>query len=134
MLSISLLVVLIVVFTLAFDYINGFHDTANAIATVVSTRVLSPRNAIIMATCLNFVGALVSTQVAKTVAAGLVDTARFQLVDIHQSEVFAAKLKNPAESISQYIAERLSPGTQQLLAQTPCVRDALARIAGRHRR
>ena len=112
-----MLVVLIVVVTLAFDYINGFHDTANAIATVVSTRVLSPRNAIIMATCLNFIGALVSTQVAKTVAAGLVDTARFQVVDIHQPEIFVAKLKNPTESVSQYLADQLSAGTRQLLAK-----------------
>ena len=56
--SLTLLLVLVVVCTLLFDYINGFHDTANAIATVVSTRVLSPRSAIIMAACLNFVGAL----------------------------------------------------------------------------
>lgn len=117
MLSVSLLVVLIVVFTLAFDYINGFHDTANAIATVVSTRVLSPRNAIIMATCLNFIGALVSTQVAKTVAAGLIDTARFQLVDIHQPEVFVDKLTKPTDSVSQYLADHLSPVTRQLLVQ-----------------
>jgi len=119
MLNVSMLVVLIVVVTLAFDYINGFHDTANAIATVVSTRVLSPRNAIIMATCLNFIGALVSTQVAKTVAAGLVDTARFQVVDIHQPEMFVAKLKTPTESVSRYLADQLSPGTRQLLAQHP---------------
>jgi PiT family inorganic phosphate transporter len=69
----TVIVLLVVVFALAFDYINGFHDTANAIATVVSTRVLSPRSAIIMATVLNFVGALVSVKVAKTIAAGIVD-------------------------------------------------------------
>ncbi|MEP6756028.1 MAG: inorganic phosphate transporter [Chthonomonadales bacterium] len=69
----TVLLVLVVLFALAFDYINGFHDTANAIATVVSTRVLSPRVAIIMAACLNFLGALFSVQVAKTIAKGLVD-------------------------------------------------------------
>lgn len=58
---------------LAFDYINGFHDTANAIATVVSTRVLSPRVAIIMAALLNFLGALVAHNVAKTIAGGLIN-------------------------------------------------------------
>jgi PiT family inorganic phosphate transporter len=58
---------------LVFDYINGFHDTANAIATVVSTRVLSPRMAIMLAAILNFVGALVAQNVAKTIASGLVD-------------------------------------------------------------
>ena len=119
MLSISLLLVLVVVCALAFDYINGFHDTANAIATVVSTRVLSPRKAIVMAACLNFVGALVSTQVAITVASGLVDTARFQIVDIHQPAAFAAKLKNPTDPLSQYLATGLSPVTQELLGQYP---------------
>lgn len=68
-----IVVILVVIFTLVFDYINGFHDTANAIATVVSTRVLSPRTAIIMAAGLNFVGALVSVKVAKTIAAGIID-------------------------------------------------------------
>jgi len=67
------LIVLVVIMALAFDYINGFHDTANSIATVVSTRVLSPRNAIIMAAVLNFIGAMVAQNVAKTIAGGLVD-------------------------------------------------------------
>ena len=67
-----LLLLLSVVFALAFDFINGFHDTANAIATVVSTRVLSPRAAILMSATLNFVGALFFTKVAETIAKGLV--------------------------------------------------------------
>src|SRR5438067_13723193 len=71
--SVGLLLILVVIFALAFDYINGFHDTANAIATVVSTRVLSPRSAIIMAAILNFAGAFYSLKVAKTIASGLVD-------------------------------------------------------------
>ena len=115
--SVSLLVILIVVFALAFDYINGFHDTANAIATVVSTRVLTPRTAIIMAACLNFVGALVSTQVAKTVASGLVDTARFQVSDLHQPASLLAKLKSPSEPVARYLFDRLSPASRELLAQ-----------------
>lgn len=69
------IVILVVVFALGFDYINGFHDTANAIATVVSTRVLAPRTAILMAACMNFVGAFYSTTVAKTIAGGLVKAA-----------------------------------------------------------
>ena len=115
MLSVSLLLVLVVVCALAFDYINGFHDTANAIATVVSTRVLSPRKAIIMAAGLNFVGALFSTQVAITVASGLVDTARFQSVDIHQPTGLAAKLKNPIDPVSCYLADQLSPASAEML-------------------
>lgn len=71
--EITLLLVLVVFFALAFDYINGFHDTANAIATVVSTRVLSPLHAVLMAAVLNFAGALVATHVAKTIASGIVD-------------------------------------------------------------
>jgi PiT family inorganic phosphate transporter len=70
--EIGALVVLIVIFALAFDYINGFHDTANAIATVVSTRVLTPLQAIVMAAGLNFAGALVATHVASTIAKGIV--------------------------------------------------------------
>ena len=69
-----LLLVTIVVVALIFDYTNGFHDTANAIATSVSTRALSPRVAVLMAAILNMVGALVSTDVAKTVGEGLVNT------------------------------------------------------------
>jgi PiT family inorganic phosphate transporter len=63
----------VVVIALAFDYINGMHDAANAIATVVSTRVLSPRQAIIMAAALNFGGAFLSTAVANTIGKGIVD-------------------------------------------------------------
>src|ERR1041385_8890312 len=71
--ELSLLLGTVIFAALAFDYINGFHDTANAIATVVSTRVLTPRSAIIMAAVLNFAGALVSVKVAKTISSGLVD-------------------------------------------------------------
>ncbi len=68
-----LVCVLIIFLTLVFDYINGFHDTANAIATVVSTRVLSPRGAVLMAAALNFIGALIGTKVAHTIGAGIVN-------------------------------------------------------------
>ena len=60
----------VVVLAIVFDFINGFHDTANAIATVVATRVLSPGQAILMAAALNFLGAMTGTAVAKTVGAG----------------------------------------------------------------
>ncbi|MCX7921407.1 MAG: inorganic phosphate transporter [Clostridia bacterium] len=62
----------VIILALAFDFINGFHDTANSIATSVSTRILSPRTAIIMAAGLNFAGALMSHKVAKTISSGLV--------------------------------------------------------------
>lgn len=63
----------IIFMALAFDYINGFHDTANAIATVVSTRVLTPKAAITMAAVLNLAGALIGTHVAKTISDGILD-------------------------------------------------------------
>src|SRR5919204_6299591 len=66
------LLLLIMVLGLAFDFINGFHDTANAIATVVATRVLSPLRAVLMAGALNFVGALSGTAVATTVGKGII--------------------------------------------------------------
>jgi PiT family inorganic phosphate transporter len=68
------LLIAIVALALLFDYTNGFHDTANAIATSVSTRALSPRAAVLMAAGLNLLGALIYTGVAKTVGEGLVDT------------------------------------------------------------
>ena len=61
------IVVAVVVVALFFDYTNGFHDAANAIATSVSTRALTPRIALILAAVMNFVGALLGQQVAKTV-------------------------------------------------------------------
>lgn len=67
------LTVAVVVAALAFDYTNGWNDSANAIATVVSTRVLSPGSAVMLAAVLNFGGALISTKVAKTIGGGLVD-------------------------------------------------------------
>lgn len=64
---------LVVVLALAFDFINGFHDTANAIATSVSTRVLSPQAAIVMSAVCNFTGAFVSVKVAMTIGSGIVN-------------------------------------------------------------
>ncbi|MGN6798294.1 MAG: inorganic phosphate transporter [Gaiellaceae bacterium] len=68
----TLLVVVIVV-ALAFDFTNGFHDTANAVATSVSTRALSPRLAVLIAAAANLAGAFVTTAVAKTVGKGIID-------------------------------------------------------------
>lgn len=68
------ILVAVIILGLAFDYVNGFHDTANAIAASVSTGVLSPRRAIWMAAILNFVGAMVGTEVAKTIGKGIIDT------------------------------------------------------------
>ena len=67
------LVLLVVLVALIFEYINGFHDTANSIATVVATKVLSPGQAVLLAAAANLIGALAGTAVAKTIASGLVD-------------------------------------------------------------
>ena len=71
--SALLILVLVVVAALAFDYINGFHDAANAVATVVSTGVLPLRTAILLAALLNFAGALTGTAVAATIGKGLIE-------------------------------------------------------------
>jgi PiT family inorganic phosphate transporter len=82
-----LLTVLLV--ALVFEYINGFHDTANSIATVVSTKVLTPRQAVVLAAVTNLVGALWGTAVAKTISSGLVDA---KLVSISSSIIICALL------------------------------------------
>jgi len=69
----DLTLVAVVVVALFFDFTNGFHDTANSIATSVSTRALSPRAAVLSAAALNFLGAFVSLKVAATIASGIVD-------------------------------------------------------------
>src|SRR6516165_1962588 len=68
------LVFTVILVALVFEYINGFHDTANSIATVVSTKVLTPRQAVVLAALTNLLGALWGTAVAKTIASGLVNT------------------------------------------------------------
>ena len=68
------LILTVILVALIFEYINGFHDTANSIATVVSTKVLSPRQAVFLAAVTNLIGALWGTAVAKTISSGLVDS------------------------------------------------------------
>src|SRR5436190_16608556 len=69
----SILLWVVVVVALGFDFTNGFHDTANVVATSVSTRALSPRTAVALASILNFVGAFLSLAVAATIASDFVD-------------------------------------------------------------
>ncbi len=77
--------ILVIVMAIVFDYINGFHDAANAIATVVSTGVLPMRTATLVAALFNFVGAVTGTAVATTIATGFADPA-----DVTQSVVLSA--------------------------------------------
>ena len=68
-------VIVVIAIALIFDFVNGFHDSANSIATVVATNVLSPRNAVLMAAFWNFIGAFVfSVAVATTIGKGIIDT------------------------------------------------------------
>jgi PiT family inorganic phosphate transporter len=71
--SVLFLTILVVIGALAFDFINGFHDTANSIATSVSTKALRPRQAILLAAVMNFVGAMTFTGVAKSISKDIVD-------------------------------------------------------------
>jgi hypothetical protein len=73
---------IVVATALAFDFTNGFHDTANAVATSISTRAMAPRVAVALAAILNFVGAFLSLQVAATIANGIVEAGdRLRRVD-----------------------------------------------------
>jgi len=83
------LLVTVILVALAFEYINGFHDTANAIATVVSTKVLTPRQAVVMAAITNLLGAMWGTAVAKTISSGLIDT---KLVTLTSGVIICALL------------------------------------------
>src|SRR5216110_588683 len=76
------LIVTVILVALVFEFINGFHDTANSIATVIGTKVLSPRQAIVLAAVTNLVGALAGTAVAATVGKGLVDTSYVNSVTV----------------------------------------------------
>lgn len=81
------LLIAVIITALVFDFINGFHDAANAIATVVSTGVLPVRTAVVLAGILNFVGGIAGTAVAKTIASGFADAG-----DVTQMVVLAALL------------------------------------------
>ena len=83
--SVTGLLVAVLILAVVFDYINGFHDTANAIATSVSTRALRPEQAILLSAAANFVGALSGTAVAKTIASGIATTP-----DGHAGQVIVA--------------------------------------------
>ena len=74
--DLSFLVVVVIITALVFDFTNGFHDTANAMATSIATGALKPKIAVALSAVLNLVGAFVSTEVAKTISSGIVDDAR----------------------------------------------------------
>ena len=92
--ELSILLVVVVLVALAFDYVNGFHDAANAIATVVSTRAMTPRKALIMAGLLNFAGAFWSDRVAKTMGEGLVNPHHVGRLEVILAALVGALLWN----------------------------------------
>ena len=69
----SSIIVIVIVLALIFDFINGFHDTANSIATSIGTKVLTPMKALGMAAVFNFIGAMLNTEVAKTIGTGIIN-------------------------------------------------------------
>ena len=81
---VSTIILLVIAFALVFEFINGFHDTANAIATAVYTKALAPRRAIMLAAAMNLLGALASEKVAATISKGLID------IQIEQYVILAA--------------------------------------------
>ncbi len=96
MLELQYLIFTVIILALVFDFINGFHDTANAIATSVSTRAIKPAHAIIMAAILNFLGAMYSTGVAKTIGGDIVSSAKLVDETIIIAALFGAIIWNIA--------------------------------------
>ena len=82
-----ILLIMVVLAAFAFEYINGFHDCANALATVISTKVLSPKQAVLFGASFNFIGALTGTHVAKTIGSGIINSEMITL-----SVIFCALL------------------------------------------
>ena len=87
----TLIVLLVIALALFFDFTNGFHDTANAMATPIATGALKPKTAVLLAACLNLVGAFLSTEVSKTVSGGIIreDAIRDSGADLFLALIFA---------------------------------------------
>ena len=90
--SADIILVIVIATALAFDFTNGFHDTANVVATAISTRAIAPKPAVAMAALLNFVVAFLSLKVAATVGKGFVDTEAVTTSDRRCGDSFDAPL------------------------------------------
>jgi PiT family inorganic phosphate transporter len=88
----TFLVVIVIVTALAFDFTNGFHDTANAMATSIATGALKPRVAVLISGVLNLVGAFISTEVAKTISGGIVDDSKLSSTGVNGTAIIFAGL------------------------------------------
>ena len=80
--SATLIIVLVIALALFFDFTNGFHDTANAMATPIATGALKPKTAVLLAAILNLVGAFLSTEVAQTISGGIINEDRDLVGDL----------------------------------------------------
>lgn len=112
MLDVPVLLICIVVVALIFDYTNGAHDTGNVIATVVCTNAMSPRAAVMMASVLNFAGAMVGDQVAQTVGKGIINP---QMITGCKTLVLAALLGAIAWNIITWVAGLPSSSSHALI-------------------
>ena len=105
------LVLVVILTALVFEFINGFHDTANSIATVVATKVLSPGAAVSLAAVMNLVGALMGTAVAATIATGIVNT---EVVEASSQVILCALLARSTDPMLAMLRER-GHGDAQIL-------------------
>ncbi|GGZ54790.1 phosphate transporter [Lysobacter xinjiangensis] len=106
------LVIVVVIAALVFEYINGFHDTANSIATVVATKTLSPMQAVMLAAATNLVGALWGTAVAKTITSGIVDT---HVIEVTSQLVLCALIGGIAWNLITWAAGLPSSSSHALI-------------------
>ena len=106
--DVTVIVVVVVVTALIFDFTNGFHDTANAMATSIATKALKPPTAVIIAGVLNLIGPFLSVEVAKTISSGLVDDTK-----ITSTGIYAASRRRPvnADNVNDVPAPKLVAAT-----------------------
>ena len=112
----SLILAIVVVTALAFDFTNGFHDTANAMATTISTGALKPKVAVAMSAALNLVGAFLSVEVANTISKGLVDETGIRPRAFHRD--FRARVTRKAAHV-QFVDDRFGIRTTKRAISFP---------------
>lgn len=112
----AFIVVLVIALALFFDFTNGFHDTANAMATPIATGALKPKVAVLLAASLNLVGAFLSTEVAKTISGGMIRE------DQLSASIFPAIIFADSSARSPGTCSRGSWGCHRAL-RTPCSAD-----------
>ena len=112
------LILLVILAALVFTYINGFHDTANSIATVVATKVLTPRQAVMLAAVTNLVGAFFGTAVATTIASGLVDP-KVATSEVLICALVAAIRLEPADVVVRHAVQFVARARRRIVRRVP---------------